>query len=94
MERLNIWGGLIREYKAKNIPLFLVPNKADLENKPLDLKKICEKYEMIKMKDISCKDPEKIDELKKVLNSIIMESYKRKKNRGNNLVYKKKGFCY
>ena len=94
IERLNIWGGLIRDYKCKNVPLFLVPNKADLEKKPLDLDKICEKYEMIKMKDISCKAPDKIDELKAVMNSIIKESYKRKKNRADNLVYKSKGFCF
>ena len=90
----DIWGGLIRDYKSKNVPLFLVPNKADLEKKPLDLDKICEKYEMIKMKDISCKAPDKIDELKAVMNSIIKESYKRKKNRSDNLVYKSKGFCF
>ena len=94
IERLSVWGGLIRDYKGKNVPLFLVPNKADLGNKPLDLDKICEKYEMIKMKDISCKDPNKTKELKQVLNSIIMESYKRKKNRGDNLVYKPKSFCF
>ena len=94
IERLSILG--VRDYKSKNVPLFLVPNKADLEKKPLDLDKICEKYEMIKMKDISCKDPDKIDELKKVLNAIIKESYKRKKKRGFNLVYKPKpkSFCF
>ena len=96
IERLNIWGGLIRDNNDKKVPLFLVPNKADLEKKPFDLDKICEKYEMIKMKDISCKDPDKIDELKKVLNAIIKESYKRKKKRGFNLVYKPKpkSFCF
>ena len=49
---------------------------------------------MVLYENISCKYFKKYLDLKEKMNNIIIESYKNKKKKADNIVYKKSGFCY
>ena len=93
--RLNIWGDSIKYYLRKNnIPIFLVSNKSDLTKKVNISEEFKNKYGMVLIENISCKYSKKYSDLKEEMKTIIIESYKNKKKKADNIVYKKSGFCY
>ena len=87
IERLKIWGDLIKAYKKKNYPVFLMPNKSDLATYPMNLNEICQKYNWTYLKSISCKN-EYDENLDNNMISIIQQVYQNQKKKTDNVVYK------
>lgn len=72
----------------------MVSNKSDLTKKVNISEEFKNKYGMDLIENISCKYFKKYLDLKEKMNNIIIESYKNKKKKADNIVYKKSGFCY
>lgn len=92
-KRLNTWKILIDEYKKKNCPIFLIPNKSDLKKYKdySKLKSFCEDESIVLMPDISCKEKSN-EKLEKIMCKIVEKSYIEKKKKPIKIEYKSSCF--
>ena len=87
-ERLDIWKKVIKNYKKIDTPVYLIPNKIDLNlnynNQKLN--SFCSKS-IILMKGVSCKNPNDIN-IETNMNIIIEKVFSLKKKKRSSIVYK------